>query len=506
VATSGYTFLRKLAHRLFAGTGRLPVANGSTTAEGTTLTLIDTRDLAYGSFDANLLDGVYLYLHRTRGTATAGGAATLTTDKNFGLNALANWIIKTVGGTGSGQIRTVASNTTGDNSVVTVSANWDTQPDATTEYELYPDNVDLKRTARVDAAGLAAGTLTFSPAMSAIIDSQSDYSLGLLHFKLLTEALNWALNQMRYLAIGPLSLLADPDMEDDDTDSWTGSNANLSKVTAAARVWGGLRALFVDNSGANGYAKSAAAVPVDEGELMFLSALAQALGTSTAKLILYDVDNAAAISPSPTADEKRYMELRYEYTIPSGCEEVEVRLQGVEADADTYWDDVILLGANRKRLPLPIWIEVPEDIVAVGSFPSGSGGPDDYTYKLEETDWREWPYWKPERRDPRAATPFHIHLDPAPMERLYVIAWRRFPALTGDADTTVADETAVLAGARVYLRKQLAEGAVLNPDPVILAGLLATQAEDEKAWNKAMDRTGGAPVSRMRGLRKYSKR
>jgi len=142
----------------------------------------------------------------------------------------------------------------------------------------------------------------------------------------------------------------------------------------------------------------------------------------------------------------------------------------------------------------------------VGSFPSGSGGPDAYTYKLEETDWREWPYWKPERRDPRAATPFHIHLDPAPMERLYVIAWRRFPALTGDADTTVADETAVLAGARVYLRKQLAEGAVLNPDPVILAGLLATQAEDEKAWNKAMDRTGGAPVSRMRGLRKYKAR
>ncbi|KKK99690.1 hypothetical protein LCGC14_2630200, partial [marine sediment metagenome] len=214
----------------------------------------------------------------------------------------------------------------------------------------------------------------------------------------------------------------------------------------------------------------------------------------------------AEITPSPTADEERYIELRYEYTVPLGCEEVEVRLQGVEAAADTYWDDVILLGANRKQLPLPAWIEVPEDIVHVGSFPSGSGGPDSYTFKMEETDWREWPYWKPSRRDPRAATPFHLFLDPAPMERMYVVAWRRFPALTGDADSTVADETAVLAGARVYLRQQLAEGAVLNPDPTVLAGLLATQAADEAAWHKATARTGSAPVTRIRGLRKYSKR
>ncbi|KKN05570.1 hypothetical protein LCGC14_1086050 [marine sediment metagenome] len=483
------------------------MAIGSSTALGTLLTLIDTRDLGYADADVNLLDGVYVYWHRTRGTSTAGDGTTLTTDKDWGVNELADSTIKIVGSTGSGQSQIILSNTAGPNSVITVAA-FSPAAGADSEYEIYPDDVDLKRTARVDAGGLAAasGTLTFSPAVSAVIESQSDYSLGLLHFKLLIEAINWALSQMRYLAIGPLSLLADPDMETSGIGSWTGSNATPSKVTAAARVWGGLQALFVDNSGANGYAKSAVAVPVNEGELVFLSAIAQAVGASTAKLVLYDLDNLAEISPSPTGDEERHIELRYEYTIPIGCEEVEVRLQGVEAGADTYWDDVILLGANRKRHPLPAWIEVPEDIVSVGSFPSGSGGPDAYTFKLEETNWREWPYWRPERRDIRASQPFHLLLDPAPIERMYVIAWRRFPALTGDADTTVADETAVLAGARVYLRKQLAEGAVLNPDPVILAGLLATQAEDERAWDKATERTGGAPVTRIRGLRKFKKR
>jgi hypothetical protein len=418
-----------------------------------------------------------------------------------------DWTINTVGGTGSGQTRTVASNTVGPNSVITVSANWDTQPDATTEYELYPDDVDLKRTARIDAGGLDAGnaTITFSPALSAVVESQSDYSLMLLHPKLLTEALNWAAGRIRYLAIGPLSLLADGDMEASGISSWAGSSATPSKVTTAARVWGGLQALFVDNSGANGYAASDD-VPVNEGELMFLSAVAQAVGASTAKLVLYDLDNLAEIAPSPTSDEERYTELRYEYTIPSGCEEVEARLQGVEAAADIYWDDAILLGANRKRLPMPSWIDYPEDIVSVGSFPSGSGGPDNYTFRLEETNWKEWHYWKPERRDPRAANPYHIFLDPAPMERVYVIAWRRFPALTGDADTTEADEEAIMAGARVYLRKQLAEGAVLNPDPLVLAGLKATQEEDDKAWNKVTNRTGSAPVTRMRGLRKFKAR
>jgi hypothetical protein len=68
------------------------------------------------------------------GTATSGAAATLTnTGKNWTVNQWTNSQIRITAGTGAGQIRTVASNTS---TVITVSSNWTTNPDATSQYSL----------------------------------------------------------------------------------------------------------------------------------------------------------------------------------------------------------------------------------------------------------------------------------------------------------------------------------------------------------------------------------
>jgi hypothetical protein len=66
------------------------------------------------------------------GTATDGADKTLTdTGKTFGTNALAGCVMKLTGGTGSGQIKTIASNTA---TVITVDGNWTTNPSTDTTY------------------------------------------------------------------------------------------------------------------------------------------------------------------------------------------------------------------------------------------------------------------------------------------------------------------------------------------------------------------------------------
>lgn len=68
------------------------------------------------------------------GTATAGGASTLTNGaKSWASNQWANSQIRITAGTGAGQIRTIASNT---GTVITTSAAWATNPDATSVYSI----------------------------------------------------------------------------------------------------------------------------------------------------------------------------------------------------------------------------------------------------------------------------------------------------------------------------------------------------------------------------------
>jgi|GEM_PF-2100003 len=71
------------------------------------------------------------------GTATAGGANTLTdSGKAWSVNGHAGRAAKIVGGTGAGQSRRIASNTA---TQLTVTVNWTTPPDATSQYQILDD-------------------------------------------------------------------------------------------------------------------------------------------------------------------------------------------------------------------------------------------------------------------------------------------------------------------------------------------------------------------------------
>lgn len=69
------------------------------------------------------------------GTSTGSNSSTtLNTGKTWLLNQWANYQVRIISGTGAGQIRAVASNTTGG--VATVSAAWTVTPDATSVYRV----------------------------------------------------------------------------------------------------------------------------------------------------------------------------------------------------------------------------------------------------------------------------------------------------------------------------------------------------------------------------------
>lgn len=72
------------------------------------------------------------------GTAASGGATTITLEagKTFLLNQWANSQVRIISGTGAGQIRSIASNMAGASPVVTVSAAWTINPDATSVYRI----------------------------------------------------------------------------------------------------------------------------------------------------------------------------------------------------------------------------------------------------------------------------------------------------------------------------------------------------------------------------------
>lgn len=130
-------------HTFRLTTGRFYVMNAGTIAAG----IFKVFDVATVAWQANLgttnlpatwgTDGKLVVAYNfgeqyATGTATAGGASTLTNSaKAWTINQWTNYQVRITAGTGIGQIRNIASNT---GTVLTTSAAWTTTPDATSQY------------------------------------------------------------------------------------------------------------------------------------------------------------------------------------------------------------------------------------------------------------------------------------------------------------------------------------------------------------------------------------
>lgn len=125
---------------------------------------------------------------KVRGTATAGGASTLTdSDKSWTTNEWASYEVSIYDGTGAGQYRTIQSNTA---TALTVSAAWTTEPDETSKYLIKdvsetPDIARLSQVRYTDNVLSIAETLedgqrlrvTYSPLVTEMDDDADETAI-----------------------------------------------------------------------------------------------------------------------------------------------------------------------------------------------------------------------------------------------------------------------------------------------------------------------------------------
>lgn len=138
ITTSGGTFGADTVFQIFSGS--LWVATAATIGFGVydratnAWTARSVTGLPAWGTDGQLVSTIGSAKEFATGTATAGAASTLTNSaKTWATNMWANYQVRIKSGTGAGQIRTIASNT---GTVLTVSAAWTVNPDATSVYAI----------------------------------------------------------------------------------------------------------------------------------------------------------------------------------------------------------------------------------------------------------------------------------------------------------------------------------------------------------------------------------
>ena len=154
-------------------------SSGGAATAGTTTTLT----AAGAAWTVNQWTGRMLFIAAySSGTASAGASTTLTdAGKAWGVNQWAGLQVRTTGGTGAGQVRSIASNTA---TALTVSVAWTTNPDATTTYVVEGVN-GAGATARIISNTATVLTfqdvITSNPALTVAPGQGALYQIGLIN-------------------------------------------------------------------------------------------------------------------------------------------------------------------------------------------------------------------------------------------------------------------------------------------------------------------------------------
>lgn len=114
----------------------------------------------------------YMILGFDAGTATAGAATSITDSaKSWAVNRWANYAVRILAGTGAGQIRPIASNTS---TALTIVGSWATNPDSTSVYSIQGDPDKLY----MQLQGIAGVAIHNMDSMVASYGRQQDWGIA----------------------------------------------------------------------------------------------------------------------------------------------------------------------------------------------------------------------------------------------------------------------------------------------------------------------------------------
>ena len=271
----------------------------------------------------------------------------------------------------------------------------------------YDTNTFRNKTAYRFRPGNATGVADYVRAVTTLVNStgvlthdatDSDTTLGAENIYMLygvhptwfVEDLNLALRRTYFENMEPLSLAADAGFQSSATSSYTESDADagpattFTKVTTADsdNVFTGIASGRVANAATDGYIRQR--FNVHPGEQVYVGVLARAdVGTSS--LVAYDVSNAAEIAGTVQHTGENWGYLSRAVSVPSGCEILEIRLQGEESNADIYHSGLWVNRINDRRVKLSTTWDTAFKIpaLAVAKFGASVGSGVDAAFSID---------------------------------------------------------------------------------------------------------------------------
>lgn len=180
--------------------------------------------------------------------------------------------------------------------------------------------------------------------------------------------LNWALSACRKDDYSVLcGLVEDGTCEAADTAAWGSSTAALTKTDYDDR-----RALRVTTSGAGGYASQSITTRryFENSQPTYKVYATVAPQTGTATLVVRDASASQDIAVQWEGDleadatvSTAFRNLVGNFTLPTNCASLQLRLVNDTNGAVTYWRDIGLLQLDAEGVLLPEWLDNPQQMV-----------------------------------------------------------------------------------------------------------------------------------------------